>query len=208
MIIVNSCTLSTFLSLLLVAPAFALPDKYAAPSTKLHSKRASHAQGDKSPQRLSASNSRNRNRSHHTSSLRLSRDSDRILKRAIELVEQAAPVPHHRNYRLAVRPIDGRDGKLAEYQGGTIVLDAAEVWSADGGGLFAASRTRDAISVVAHEIACHDPAIPLKHNANGALTNPAYTGARRINHYDRPASNGKVIRGSSGSYGWVITTDG
>lgn len=205
------------LLLLTATSSFALPDKYAHPSHSRHSANLPDPSEERSHRSSSAATTRKgklvRNAPARPSSSnvrgtgnsRLQQESHRILQQAVDLVEQAAPVPHHQKYRIVLRHIDGRNGKLAEYRGGTIVLDAAEAWSVDGRGR---SGARDAVSVVAHEIACHDPAISLKHNSDGALTNPQYTGARRINHFDRPAHNGKVIRGSSGNYGWVITTEG
>lgn len=213
-------TLICLLFLATATSSFALPAKYAHPSHPLRSTHSRHSANspDSSEKRshLSPSASAARKgklvRTRHSSSndrgsgnSRLQQESHRILQQAVDLVEQAAPVPHQQKYRIVLRHIDGRNGKLAEYRAGTIVLDAAEAWSVDGRGR---SGARDAVSVVAHEIACHDPSISLKHNSGGALTNPQYTGARRINHFDRPDHNGKVIRGSSGNYGWVITTEG
>ena len=119
------------------------------------------------------------------------RDGDRVLKRAIDLVERATPVSNKGKYRLAMRSLDGRGGRMTEYRGGTVILDSAELWAEwEKVRAFDTRPVVDVVTAVAKAIACNDPSLGLHKNKSGWLTSPRESACRRVNKFDTPAYNG------------------
>jgi len=119
---------------------------------------------------------------------------DRELSRAIAIVEQAVPVPHPERYSVVMAPLP--DGVLGRYEEGEnrILLNEEVTWAVWEQTAGLEQRiVYDPASVIAHEIACHDPQIPLQHHPDGWLTNPNYEMVRRINKFDRPGHNGAQL---------------
>jgi hypothetical protein len=86
--------------------------------------------------------------------------------------------------------MDGRGGKLAEYRGGTVVLDSTELWAEWENVKPLDSRpVVDVVSTVAKTIACNDPSLSLNKNTSGWLTTPLSVPTRRVNKFDTPAYN-------------------